>query len=325
MYEKVKDVKLKTGEDLEVGILRAPDNEFAAHILKFIGHKPPYWLEHVDLALQGKTGDLENVFYLGRIGGSLAGIMMTAEYRGVGVFGHVFTTPEHRRKGICSVILDACMADFRRRGGRALLLGTGYDSPAYHIYSSFGFRSVVPRSGFMINRVEKDFEERYYRRCGVWVCDLAWRDWPRLHALSAVTTGAYVRSVSRGIFKGSSWEAPFLLLKHDLANDPSRVARVLESEEGAVVGLATLEPDPRSAGHVRLLDLFIHPNFADRAGVLLSALTLPAGKTQCWVETDQTHTILALQAAGFHEEARLARQVVDGGVEKDLAAFSIFR
>ncbi|HAA73566.1 TPA: hypothetical protein DCE37_00380 [Candidatus Latescibacteria bacterium] len=40
----------------------------------------------------------------------------------VGLFGHVFTKPEERRKGAA----NALMEDFRQRGGKALYLGTGY-------------------------------------------------------------------------------------------------------------------------------------------------------------------------------------------------------
>ena len=41
------------------------------------------------------------------------------------------------------------MEDFRRRKGRALFLGTGYDSAPFHIYQAEGFRGLEPESGLM--------------------------------------------------------------------------------------------------------------------------------------------------------------------------------
>ena len=40
------------------------------------------------------------------------------------------------------------MADFRERTGRALYLGTGYNSHPFYIYHSFGFESVFSRIWF---------------------------------------------------------------------------------------------------------------------------------------------------------------------------------
>jgi hypothetical protein len=54
--------------------------------------------------------------------------MMNIEYRGVGLYGHVFTKPEDRQKGAASALMPMLMDDFRARGGKALYLGTGYDS-----------------------------------------------------------------------------------------------------------------------------------------------------------------------------------------------------
>jgi hypothetical protein len=52
------------------------------------------------------------------------------------------------------------MEDFRKRGGKALTLGTGYGSNAYTIYQGYGFRSILPESGIMRYSVEPDYFER---------------------------------------------------------------------------------------------------------------------------------------------------------------------
>ena len=48
--------------------------------------------------------------------------------------------------------------------GRALFLGTGYDSPAYQIYGRHGFESVEPTSGCMAmySDSREEFEKWYF-------------------------------------------------------------------------------------------------------------------------------------------------------------------
>jgi hypothetical protein len=92
---------------------------------------------------------MDVVFYVLHRDGIPLANMMTVEHRGVGHFGHVWTQPEDRRKGAASLIMDAQMADFKRRGGQALFLGTGYNSAPYHIYAARGFVGLEAESGYM--------------------------------------------------------------------------------------------------------------------------------------------------------------------------------
>ncbi len=38
MYEKFADVELRTGQSMEVGVILAPDLEYAKEVKKFLGH-----------------------------------------------------------------------------------------------------------------------------------------------------------------------------------------------------------------------------------------------------------------------------------------------
>src|SRR5690242_15346887 len=134
MHVEIAMEPLKTGEILRIECLTAPDEERAGQIKSFLAHKPSSYRWHIDAAFAGECDDLETRFYIGLLDGQLVGIIMTVEARGVGILGHVRTREDQRRKGICQAIMSHKMQDFRQRGGHVLLLGTGYQSPAYHIY-----------------------------------------------------------------------------------------------------------------------------------------------------------------------------------------------
>jgi hypothetical protein len=87
-----------------------------------VHHKGEPWLSHVNRALSGDIKDLETRFYVGKLNGQIVANIMTVEYNRTGILGHVFTMPEQRRKGICSLIMEQQMADFKCRGGGVLIL-----------------------------------------------------------------------------------------------------------------------------------------------------------------------------------------------------------
>ena len=135
MHEVIAGHKLSTGEEMSTIRVTAPDLEYKDAILSLIGHKEPYWLVPVSEAMEGKIEVLKTYCYLAFLGGQLVGNITTAEALGepVGMLQHVFTVPEHRRKGIASFLMQDLIADFRARRGRALYLGTGYGSEAHRI------------------------------------------------------------------------------------------------------------------------------------------------------------------------------------------------
>src|ERR1041385_7049402 len=140
MRETLATETLKTGERMEVECVMPPEAERTEQIITFLAHKPPNYRGHIDRAFAGETDDLETRFYIGMLDGEMVGNIMTVEANGVGILGHVHTRSDQRRKGICNAVMRHQMEDFRRRDGRVLLLGTGYQSAPYYIYASFGFQ-----------------------------------------------------------------------------------------------------------------------------------------------------------------------------------------
>lgn len=325
LYTKLSDIQLKTGEKMEIGVVLAPDERFADRMVDMLSHKGEPWLGHVGKALKGEIAGLENRFYIGRLDGRVIANIMTVEYNQVGILGHVFTRPEHRRKRACTLLMAKQMEDFKQRGGGLLLLGTGYESPAYWIYYSHGFRSLLEGSGFMRFSIESNFEASYFAPGEVEVVDVEWKHWPLMNVLTSVPGIAVLRSVAFNLYGIANFEGGFLNFIKGLEEDRQREAKLLESASGAVVGCVTLDRDRRWTNKTYLLDIFLHPNFISHYEVLLNALELPAGKIQCYVDAKSPgEKIAALQQAGFKREALLKNQFAWGGEWFDVFIYSRF-
>ena len=246
MYNKFGEVVLKTGERMEVGVITAPDAPHAEEMKQFLGHKPGNYKWHIERCVTEVLDALETRFYVGKLDGDVITNIMTVESEGVGILGHVFTLPQQRRKGACKGVMAYQMEDFRQRAGGALYLGTGYNSPPYYIYHSFGFESVFPESGFMKYYVNGDFEERYFAPTSAHPKPVEWHDWPKVTALSGIVGWDTLRSLKWAVYGPMNLEGGFLSFKHDLeAEDTYADAKLLISSGGAIVGWATVGRDTR--------------------------------------------------------------------------------
>jgi len=304
MYERLGEQTLQSGERLEIGVVTAPDETFAARIEDVLHHKGPEWRTHIHNTLRGETDQLETRFYLGLLDDQPVGNVMTVERHGVGIFGHVFTRPEHRRKGVCRAIMQRQMQHFRQRGGHVLILGTGFESPPYWIYHSFGFRSL--QGGFMRYAVEPDyaFEERWFAPGPAQVVAAAWRHWPLVAHLASVPGPEFLRSVAWKVYGIGNLEGPFVSFMHNRLHGEPVQAVMLETEPGAVAGCATLYPLPHWH-NVWLVDVFTHPNFTDRMADLIRGLPPPSGKLVAYADTEAADKAAALESCGFEREGML--------------------
>lgn len=305
MYTKLKNVKLKSEEEMEIGVVQAPDNEYADKIRPFLDHKPEIYKWHIGRCIEEELDELETYFYIGQLKNrEIITNIMTVEHIGVGILGHVFTKPEHRRKGACTDVMASQMKHFRERGGRALYLGTGYDSPAYHIYSKYGFESVVPKSGFMKYYASPDFEESYFALDDVHTKDVQWHDWSKMSALTGIVNGDYLRSLAFHIYGPKNFEGGFLEFKHGLEESKKyHDAKLLETQNGAIVGFATIIEDNRWDSNIYTLDLFVHPHFWEKATKLIEAVDIPEGKIQCYADAKSIGKIQCLINSDFNIEA----------------------
>ncbi len=281
MYEFMDMVTLKSGEKVEMGVVKGPDAEWADRVEGLLGHKGEVWRWGNHQVL---TEDLEldAYFYILHREGTPFSNMMNIEMEGVGIFGHVFTRPEDRRQGAASELMRRLMDHFTGRGGQALFLGTGFDSPPYHIYRTQGFEGVEDKSGNMAfyAHSQEAFEATYFAEGRTEVETLDWVHWPASPALFLADFPGVVRGAGMGIFGRGSTEGKLLPLLRDAMErkeqgKPARVVALRQVETTAVVGLGMWSPDPMWP-HSCLVDVYCHPAFWDRAEDLLSALELPS-------------------------------------------------
>ena len=323
MYDKLGEVVLKTKEQMEVGVITAPDARHAEEVKRFLGHKGGNYEWHIQRCVTEVLGDLETRFYVGKLDGRVITNIMTVEHEGIGILGHVFTLPQQRRKGACKGVMGYQMEDFRERTSRALYLGTGYNSHPYYIYHSFGFESVFPESGFMKYHVNSDFEEHYFAPAPANPKAVEWHDWPKVTALSGIVGWDTLRSLRWGVYGPTNLEGGFLDFKHALeTEDAYHDAKLLTTSDGAIVGWATTSRDARWKPATAVLDLFFHPNFADDVPALFSAVAFPELKVQCYVDSGAEKKAEVLETAGFTCEGRFKNQFAYGGQYYDVLVFT---
>lgn len=303
-------VELKSGETMQVLRIAPPDVDWKEPVIALVEHEDESWRAGLDVMFDQPFDGVQIFFYLGTVDGELVGNIETIEAveAGVGILGHVFTSPTHRRKGICSAIMDVLTRDFAERGGQAMTLSAGYDSPPYHIYHSFGFRGVG-ETGKMIWEAEPGFLANYFSPGPTTVRDIGWPDWALLDLLYKVEVGSFLRGGYYAYYGPSSYEGNFWRF-HKLVQEPPSQSQVLVKDGGEVVGHALLLPDPRWAKATLLLDIFIHPDFYEAGGQLLEAFELPSGiKVQAYADDQSAEKIQLLRQHGFRQEAVLDAQI----------------
>lgn len=325
MIKELGAVVLRSGGKCRFIRVLGPDVTWSDRIKPFLAHKGFPWRWQIAMTLEHDLSPLEAYYYLALVGDEVAGSFCTFEYGGAGILGHVFTSPAHRRKGICSSIMDLQMADYRSRGGKALFLHTGYDSPAYHIYKSRGFQSVYNESGFMEYYADgiDAFEELYSSTDETKIRKNDWRDWPGLTGLMSQRAGSHLRMVAMNILGRQTMEGPYLIFKKRQEEDRSSSMSIIENQNRLVCGYASKIPDKRFPG-TWIFDLFVHPSHIERAADLAQSLSADPenGKVQSYVEIANEVKIQALEAVGFTREAKLLGQMVLDGSRVDLLVYS---
>jgi hypothetical protein len=302
MYECLGQVRLKTGETMELGVVTAPDPEWRPRIVPFLGHKSEPYATHIRRSNEEPLDGLETRYYVGHIQGRVITEVMIVGARGAGILGHVYTLPEERRKGAYQALMAGQTADMTRCGFHVLSLGTGFESPAYWIYHGYGFRGVGAGRGEMKWLAAEGAEESLLRPGSVTVRDARWDDWGffgLLGLLPAAPDEELPRSRVMRLRGQGLPESAFVRLMLQKETEPGLTVRVLQSEHGATVGWAILAPDASWFGDAWILDLHVHPNFARSLPDLLSSVPWPDAPIAAGLTGPSGSKAAALEAAGF--------------------------
>lgn len=325
MVDTLGTAELKSGEEMEIVRVIPPEPDWRDRVLPLLAHKSQPWQWQMELAFDEGLAGATQYFYEGVVGGEIVGNIMTIESmdRPIGILGHVFTPEEHRRKGICSHLMEAVTEDFRARDGRAMFLHTGYDSPPYHIYASWGFEGYR-ETGTMAWLREADFWQTHFAPRSVKPRVTHWGDWPALEVLAEVDEGWHVRSCYLNQHGFGGFEAEYLRVRRGLMEESIRDFRVLAAEDGAVMGFALLGRWSAFPGTPLVLDTFVHPSFVGDGVALVEAVDLPEGERVIALSDSASEgRAEALEAAGFRREAVLGDAVIDdGGHGRDVVIYA---
>lgn len=303
MVRQLARVSLKSGERMQCLLVKEPEESWAEDVQRLLVHKRDHVQWHIARSIAGPLDDLATRFYLGVVKGEAVGNILTVEHNGIGILGHVFTQPDHRRKGIASRIMTSLMQDFRERGGRVLTLGTGFDSPPYWIYHSFGFRSIAAGSGAMWYWREPEQAADLWRAPIAGTAPALWRHWPLVNLLCIQPEGDRLRHAARRLWGLRNFEGDYTKYLRDMESEDSPiVARVLENEAGLVVGWASVEDDPLWGGRAAVLDVLMHPLAWPAAKDLLAAVPLPDKPVFAYADQDSPKNDL-LRAHDFELQA----------------------
>jgi GNAT superfamily N-acetyltransferase len=325
MVDILGTVELKSGEQMEIVRVVPPESAWKDRILPFLGHKGQPWQWQMEIAFDQGLEGAKQYYYEGVVDGQIVGNIMTIESMDppIGILGHVFTPPEQRRKGICSHLMEALTEDFRARSGRAMFLHTGYDTPPYHIYASWGFVGYR-ETGTMAWVLEDDFVGRQFEPRPVEVRETNWGDWAALEALSEINRGWHLRSVWLGIYGFGGFEGQYVQVRRAMHEGRVSDFRVLASEDGAVMGYALLARYSNFPGKPLVLDLFTHPAYIESAEELARAIELPDDeRVIAFADSASRGKPQALEAAGLQQQAKLPCALTDDeGSALDLIIFS---
>ena len=316
MYRELDTVTLKSGEHATIACVQGPNKEWAPRIIPFLRHKERVTRWQIRQTLIGCTGLLESYYYIAHRHGEVISTIATWEYLGAGILGHVYTEPKHRQKGAAKAVMQCQMNDFRSRAGNAMFLGTGYDTIPYHLYKSFGFRSVEPGAGFMQYYVQS--EEAFTSQCfspgPTTVRGIGWHDWPALVTLFGCAAGSCLRMTASGTVGRMNFEGPFIDFYHELKELGISQGSVLEIADGkSVVGVVRLSPDPRFSSAVDTFDLYVHPSADGGMEKLIDTVEWPdSRKVQAYVGSDEFSKLELLHSAGFLTEGVFKGQLYSG-------------
>lgn len=308
MYRSLGKVGLKGGEEVEAGVVTGPDLAWAERVEQLLGHKGDLWRWQNSQAIRREL-DVEMRFYVLHRNGAPFANMMTATRAGVGHFGHVWTNPADRRQGAASQLMGLQMAHFRESGGRALFLGTGFDSAAYHIYASHGFAGIEEMSGNMeyYAASREGFEAEYFAAGPTELQEAGWKHWPATAALFLGDYPGTVRCAPVGLFGRSSTEHAMLevILEGERRQkegvDP-KCSVLMQTDSQAAAGLAMWARHPLWPA-TGIIDVYCHPEFWARGGrELLDSLKVPPfERLLAYSDEGCAAKAQVLEASGFRE------------------------
>jgi GNAT superfamily N-acetyltransferase len=262
-----------------------------------------------------------------------AALFAAADNPRIGAVGFVLTEPAARGRGLCPLLMERLLDDFRAAGGQCALLGAG-NPTAHAIYARAGFRDY---NGHVMRWLPAgaspaEVDEAYFaRRAPARVRAGHWGDAARIAWLYARPGDWFMKDYSEALY-----DHPALpqvrcgsILPAMMLNVEARAGGLwmLETDDGRVVGAVRLSlRDTVAQTKSPMLDFLIAPAFRDQTADLLRVAIEAAQAAgaevvrACLASCDVAKADI-VQSLAFRLEATLAGQFAAGAERFDLNTY----
>ncbi len=278
--------------DYKMMTLRPPAKEWVRPLLSLYsywdeGRRFSMWTDDLRYRLEGKGG--RELFHVAMDRSNPVAALDVSSSRvdaRVGCAHRLFVHPEHRHHGLERSLLKHALEQFQAGGGEFLMLNSGWDTSFYHLYQEFEFREFRrdPWSdGVLMGRTTSgqpvaDWIQAYFGPAeSAKVVQINAGHWAPLMLLCNQKLPYLVHHYALNIM--GDWAVDGRLLGlFDILESGKGIAVGLQTNDRRLVGFATLLPflDPWPVAsyqqHIRLLDLWVHPNFMSYTPQLLREL-----------------------------------------------------
>ncbi len=335
MLERLGEVSLVSGDKMTVMLVTPPEWEYAEKVGRFLDHKSDTSGRGIRQRLRGDYSTYcTDKYFIGEIDGHIAGQLWYGySESGIGNFGHVYTAPEHRKKGVTNALLPFFLESFNAAPVKAVMCGTGTPWVA-EIYIKFGFQRVYsdPGSGALIllkKEWGKNFEEFYKwyfpkgKSISVVTGSMKYRhdaDLMLSHALQMR------RRVSRRVGMSSIIRSCEDALHR--AEDGQGVVTAAVTGEGHVAGWAfCLNTGSSQEIGSKIFDYEFNPDYSESESSFMSG-TLElirkrgVGRMYAYLSEADTLKMSCLEKEGFHVVARLEKYLSNEEGSRDLVVLS---
>lgn len=341
MIREVRTVTLRDGAPMTIRVIEPPAGQYVERLTRFLEHKGDGTARDLARRLRGDyVADCLDRFFVGEIDGRIASQMwytLPRDRPDFGVFGHVYTEPEHRGQGAASALMGPLMDDFLAGPGQALFCGVG-DPSAQRIYARHGFAPLLPErapvgpQACIRPEVAPDFAAL---QAIVFAPGAPTHTRPA-HMGDRARVDKLLHQADAVRARAGSWHRVHLAARYpdfvpawQATEDGRGVLNVLESDRGHVVGYAfALAGGSEIERGAAALDFLVHPAYDDRAPSLIRATVdaaQAAGMTsvRCWLAACDAPRLSALAAAGGAYEHAFAGYCAVGGGAVDLLVYRL--
>jgi len=318
MTRELGSAVLRSGEQMRIKVVECPSAEYAHPLLLFLSHKSDETLRDLQRRLEGDYAQVSlDRWFLGELDGQIIsqmGYMLARDTLDVGVFGHVFTRPEHRGKGAASALMQVLMDDFNAGPGKALLCGTGNESAA-RIYARHGFVPLIAARAPVgpLAYIKPDFAADFTELQAIFfepghdthVRPAHMGDRAKVDKVLLQSDGVTAMAGHWHRLPPADAWASFVTMAQ-MRDDGHGPLNLLETDGRHVVGYAfVFRPEAEDTG-AGVLDFLVHPTYLDQSAELLQTTLGDAAAQGVWpvrahVVAGDARKLELLRAAGLIE------------------------